>query len=159
LQEIAETSKRLEIVAFLVAAFRAILDTHPPDLLPAVYLCVNRVAPAHTGIELGIGEAALVKVGRGSWPWWCGVAGRWWRSVDGMGEVRGGGTPRRPHRCLLAPLTCSPALRPASLKSRALGIPPRVCGFVSHPERAFFLSPALQPGRLPRGLRPLLPRR
>ncbi|GLI65526.1 hypothetical protein VaNZ11_009081 [Volvox africanus] len=60
-EAIAETTKRLEIVAHLVAAFRAILDTNPADLLPAVYLCVNRVAPAHTGIELGIGEATLIK--------------------------------------------------------------------------------------------------
>ncbi|GIL75828.1 hypothetical protein Vretifemale_5549 [Volvox reticuliferus] len=60
-EAIAETTKRLEIVAHLVAAFRAILDTNPTDLLPAVYLCVNRVAPAHTGIELGIGEATLIK--------------------------------------------------------------------------------------------------
>ncbi|EFJ43817.1 ATP-dependent DNA ligase [Volvox carteri f. nagariensis] len=60
-EAIAGTSKRLEIVAHLVAAFRAVLDTNPPDLLPAVYLCVNRVAPSHTGIELGIGEATLIK--------------------------------------------------------------------------------------------------
>lgn len=64
MQAIAETTKRLEIVAHLVAALRAILDTNPSDLLPAVYLCVNRVAPAHTGIELGIGEATLIKVGQ-----------------------------------------------------------------------------------------------
>ncbi|KXZ56337.1 hypothetical protein GPECTOR_1g298 [Gonium pectorale] len=60
-EEIAETTKRLEIVALLVSAFRAILATNPKDLLPAIYLCVNRVAPAHTGIELGIGEATLIK--------------------------------------------------------------------------------------------------
>eukprot|EP00198_Chlamydomonas_reinhardtii_P013554 XP_001702891.1 DNA ligase [Chlamydomonas reinhardtii] len=60
-EAIAGTTKRLEIVALLVSAFRAILATNPPDLLPAVYLCVNRVAPAHTGIELGIGEATLIK--------------------------------------------------------------------------------------------------
>ncbi|KAG2440908.1 hypothetical protein HXX76_003761 [Chlamydomonas incerta] len=60
-EAIAGTTKRLEIVALLVSAFRAILATNPPDLLPAVYLCVNRVAPAHAGIELGIGEATLIK--------------------------------------------------------------------------------------------------
>lgn len=64
-QTIADTTKRLEIVGHLVAAFRAILATTPADLLPAVYLCVNRVAPAHMGVELGVGEATLIKVGPG----------------------------------------------------------------------------------------------
>lgn len=27
-----------------------------------LYLCTNRVAPAHEGIELGIGDAILMKV-------------------------------------------------------------------------------------------------
>lgn len=60
-ETIADTTKRLEIVGHLVAAFRAILATTPADLLPAVYLCVNRVAPAHMGVELGVGEATLIK--------------------------------------------------------------------------------------------------
>ncbi len=68
-QAIADTTKRLEIVGHLVAAFRAILATTPSDLLPAVYLCVNRVAPAHMGVELGVGEATLIKVGPGIGAW------------------------------------------------------------------------------------------
>lgn len=43
-------------------AFRAILASTPEDLLPMVYLCTNRVAPAHEGLELGIGDATLIKV-------------------------------------------------------------------------------------------------
>jgi hypothetical protein len=43
-------------------AFRAILASTPADLLPTVYLCTNRVAPAHEGVELGVGDATLIKV-------------------------------------------------------------------------------------------------
>lgn len=64
-QSIAGTTKRLEIISCLTAAFRAILSSTPGDLLPAVYLCTNRVAPAHTGLELGVGDAILIKVGGG----------------------------------------------------------------------------------------------
>lgn len=60
-EAIAETSKRLSIIHTLATAFRAILATTPADLLPAVYLCTNRVAPPHTGIELGVGDAILFK--------------------------------------------------------------------------------------------------
>ncbi|GAX75595.1 hypothetical protein CEUSTIGMA_g3039.t1 [Chlamydomonas eustigma] len=60
-EEISETSKRLDIVNLLINCFRAILTTTPEDLLPAIYLCTNRVAPAHYGVELGIGEGILFK--------------------------------------------------------------------------------------------------
>jgi len=60
-EKIEQTTKRLEIVRLLVECFRTILDTTPDDLLPAVYLCVNQVGPAHEGMELGIGDAILVK--------------------------------------------------------------------------------------------------
>ena len=70
-----------------INCFRAIITTTPDDLLPAMYLCTNRcgksarilminrmpdhssiflarVAPAHFGIEMGIGEGTLFKVMR-----------------------------------------------------------------------------------------------
>ena len=45
-----------------INCFRTIIATTPEDLLPTVYLCTNQVAPSHEGIELGIGDATLVKV-------------------------------------------------------------------------------------------------
>ena len=60
-EAIAEESKRLQITRILVGAMRAVVASAPADLLPLVYLCCNRVAPAHEGLELGIGDATLVK--------------------------------------------------------------------------------------------------
>lgn len=60
-ERIAGTSKRLAIVYELTCVFRALLAGAAEDLLPAVYLCVNRVAPQHEGKELGLGEATLIK--------------------------------------------------------------------------------------------------
>jgi DNA ligase-1 len=33
----------------------------PNDLLPSVYMCLNRIAPAYEGKELGIGDMVLMK--------------------------------------------------------------------------------------------------
>lgn len=52
---------RLEIQAILTDAFRRIIATTPDDLLPVVYLCVNKLAPAHEGVEIGVGEGILLK--------------------------------------------------------------------------------------------------
>ncbi|KAG1669562.1 hypothetical protein FOA52_006335 [Chlamydomonas sp. UWO 241] len=60
-EAISETSKRLELTHILICCFRAILATTPEDLLPAIYLCSNKVAPSHHGIELGVGESTIVK--------------------------------------------------------------------------------------------------
>ena len=60
-ESVADETKRLTIAGRLTTAFRAIVASTPEDLLPAVYLCVNRVAPAHAGVELGVGDATLVR--------------------------------------------------------------------------------------------------
>lgn len=38
---------RIEITKVLSDAFRAIICTTPGDLLPCIYLCVNKLGPAH----------------------------------------------------------------------------------------------------------------
>ena len=60
-ESVADETKRLVIANRLATAFRAVLSATPGDLLPAVYLCTNRVAPAHAGVELGVGDATLIR--------------------------------------------------------------------------------------------------
>jgi DNA ligase-1 len=60
-EDVASTTKRLEILSLATALFRAVLHARPQDLLPTVYLCTNRVAPPHEGAELGVGDAILTK--------------------------------------------------------------------------------------------------
>ncbi|PON89598.1 DNA ligase, ATP-dependent [Trema orientale] len=40
---------------------RTVMYTTPDDLLPLVYLLAKRIAPPHEGLELGIGEALVIK--------------------------------------------------------------------------------------------------
>ena len=37
------------------------MATSPEDLLPVVYLVANRIAPPHEGVEMGIGDATIIK--------------------------------------------------------------------------------------------------
>jgi DNA ligase 1 len=60
-EKIEATSKRLEITAILTKALRCIIELSPSDLLPTIYLCVNKLAPAHEGVELGLGDMVLTK--------------------------------------------------------------------------------------------------
>lgn len=59
--KVEEISGRLEIQAILTQLFRDIMVSTPQDLVPTIYLCINKLAPAHHGIELGIGESILLK--------------------------------------------------------------------------------------------------
>ena len=61
-ENISETTKRLEIAEMLTNAFRTVIVSNPDDLLAAVYLASNTIAPQHEGIDLGIGDATLVKI-------------------------------------------------------------------------------------------------
>ncbi|XP_065659372.1 DNA ligase 1 isoform X3 [Hydra vulgaris] len=60
-QEIEEISARLKIQSVLCNFFRSVIVLTPNDLLPCVYLCLNKLAPAYEGMELGIGENVLMK--------------------------------------------------------------------------------------------------
>eukprot|EP00894_Picocystis_sp_ML_P001232 jgi/Pico_ML_1/51749/g313.t2 len=61
LHEIRQESKRLRITRILANAFRTVIATTPEDLVYCVYLCSNTLAPAHHGLELGIGESTLMR--------------------------------------------------------------------------------------------------
>lgn len=61
-EEVADISGRLAIQNLMCNTLRAIYASNPEDLLPTMYLCTSCVAPAHAGIELGVGDAILVKV-------------------------------------------------------------------------------------------------
>jgi len=58
---IEATTKRLEIQALLANFFRSIVALAPDDLLPTLYLCTNSIAPAYENVELGVGDAIIVK--------------------------------------------------------------------------------------------------
>ena len=52
---------RLKIIEILSNFFRSVLVLSPGDLEQCVYLCLNKLAPAYEGVELGIGETLLMK--------------------------------------------------------------------------------------------------
>lgn len=58
---IAEESGRIAITEIVTNALRTVIHTTPDDLLPVVYLFANKIAPAHEGLELGIGDASIIK--------------------------------------------------------------------------------------------------
>ena len=58
---VSSESGRLIKTEILKETFRTVIATTPEDLLPVVYLSANSIAPAHEGIELGIGDASIIK--------------------------------------------------------------------------------------------------
>ena len=61
LSNIDDTTKRLEIQVILTTLFRQIMLKSPTDFLAVMYLASNSVAPAYDCVELGIGDAILIK--------------------------------------------------------------------------------------------------
>ena len=49
------------MIEILCNFFRSVIILTPDELLPCVYLCLNKLAPAYEGVELGIGETVLMK--------------------------------------------------------------------------------------------------
>ena len=60
-KEIDSISSRLKIIELLTNLFRSIIVMTPKDLLPAIYLCINKLGPQFEGVELGIGESLILK--------------------------------------------------------------------------------------------------
>ncbi|XP_047117906.1 DNA ligase 1 isoform X2 [Schistocerca piceifrons] len=60
-ESIENISARLKIIEILANYFRSVIVLSPEDLLPSIYLCLNKLAPAYEGIELGVAETTLMK--------------------------------------------------------------------------------------------------
>uniref|UniRef100_W5M103 DNA ligase n=1 Tax=Lepisosteus oculatus TaxID=7918 RepID=W5M103_LEPOC len=60
-EKIEEESARLKNIETLANLFRSVIALTPADLLPCLYLCLNRIGPAFLGLELGVGETVLMK--------------------------------------------------------------------------------------------------
>lgn len=61
LEKIDGISGRLKMIETLCNFFRSVIALTPEDLIYAVYLCLNKLAPDYRGLELGVGETLLVK--------------------------------------------------------------------------------------------------
>jgi len=49
LEKIEGVSGRLKIIEILANYFRSVIILSPEDLLPSVYLCLNKLGPAYEG--------------------------------------------------------------------------------------------------------------
>ncbi|KAA8550313.1 hypothetical protein F0562_001997 [Nyssa sinensis] len=58
---ISKETGRITITDIVCNMLRTVIQTTPDDLLAVVYLLANRIAPAHEGLELGIGDASIIK--------------------------------------------------------------------------------------------------
>ncbi|KAK4477671.1 hypothetical protein RD792_016916 [Penstemon davidsonii] len=51
---------KLKATSMLCNMFRSLLALSPEDVIPAVYLCTNKIAPDHENMELNIGGSTVV---------------------------------------------------------------------------------------------------
>ncbi|KAI4322325.1 hypothetical protein L6164_022030 [Bauhinia variegata] len=58
---IAQETGRIVITDIACNMLRTVMHTAPDDLVAVVYLSANRIAPAHEGLELGIGDSSIIK--------------------------------------------------------------------------------------------------
>ncbi|OMP02426.1 DNA ligase, ATP-dependent [Corchorus olitorius] len=58
---ISKETGRIVITDIVCNLLRTVIDTTPDDLVPAVYLAANKIAPANEGLELGIGDSLITK--------------------------------------------------------------------------------------------------
>eukprot|EP01063_Lacrimia_lanifica_P009933 TRINITY_DN16758_c0_g1_i1.p1 TRINITY_DN16758_c0_g1~~TRINITY_DN16758_c0_g1_i1.p1 ORF type:complete len:851 (+),score=360.97 TRINITY_DN16758_c0_g1_i1:74-2554(+) len=61
LADISETGPRLEVSTNMTKCLMRVIRYAPETLLATVYLSLNKLAPAVDGVELGIGDAFLIK--------------------------------------------------------------------------------------------------
>ncbi|KAF9286404.1 hypothetical protein BGZ68_002931 [Mortierella alpina] len=60
-EQIEDTTKRLQILDFLVKFLISVIKLSPESLLTVIYLSINKLCPEYEGLELGIGESLLMK--------------------------------------------------------------------------------------------------
>ncbi|TKY67157.1 DNA ligase 1 [Spatholobus suberectus] len=58
---ISQETGRIVITDIVCNLLRTVMHVTPEDLVPVVYLSANRIAPAHEGLELGLGDASITK--------------------------------------------------------------------------------------------------
>lgn len=57
---VKEEKGKIKATSMLCNMFRSLLVLSPEDVLPAVYLCTNRIAPEHENMELNIGGGIVI---------------------------------------------------------------------------------------------------
>ncbi|KAF8945628.1 hypothetical protein BGZ47_002283 [Haplosporangium gracile] len=60
-ERIEDTTKRLQILDYLVKFLISVIKLSPESLLTVIYLSINKLCPEYEGLELGIGESLLLK--------------------------------------------------------------------------------------------------
>ncbi|KAG1672815.1 DNA ligase 1 [Nymphon striatum] len=61
LEKIEAVSARLKMIEILSNFLRSVIVLTPEDLIQCVYLCLNKIAPAYEGLELGVGDGVVMK--------------------------------------------------------------------------------------------------